>query len=126
MRVAAISPYLSPARPLYVPRVCMHVLVLQEAMIKRVIEKSKKSNKMKRIQFSSRCAYDLRASERGSSAPDILHYHPHGSASAVAKVNDTDVAPNVTLGTYMTLPAEQVSPTRFARAHTYEIQTPKP
>ena len=54
----------------------------QEALIKRVIEKSKNSNKMKRVQFKS-------------------------SAKSVAKVNDTDVAPNVTLGTYMTLPAEQ-------------------
>ena len=47
-----------------------------------MIEKSKGSTKMKRVEFKS-------------------------SASAVAKVNDTDVGDNVTLGTYMTLPAEQ-------------------
>ena len=54
----------------------------QEAMIKRVIEKSKNSNKMKRVEFKS-------------------------SATAVAKINDTGVGDNATLGTYMTLPAEQ-------------------
>lgn len=48
------------------------------------MEKSKGSTKMKRVEFKS-------------------------SGKAVAKVNDTDVASNVTLGTYMTLPAEQVS-----------------
>ena len=55
---------------------------VQEALIKKVIEKSKGSTKMKRVEFKS-------------------------SASAVAKVNDTNVGDNVTLGTYMTLPAEQ-------------------
>jgi len=54
----------------------------QEALIKRVIEKSKNSNKMKRIEFKS-------------------------GATTVAKVNDTNVAENVTLGSYMSLPAEQ-------------------
>jgi hypothetical protein len=56
----------------------------QEALIKSVMEKSKGSTKMKRVEFKS-------------------------SGKAVAKVNDTDVASNATLGTYMTLPAEQVS-----------------
>jgi len=54
----------------------------QEAMIKRVLEKSKNSNKMKRVEFKS-------------------------SATAAAKVNDTGVGDNATLDTYFNLPAEQ-------------------
>jgi hypothetical protein len=54
----------------------------QEAMIKRVLEKSKNSNKMKRVEFKS-------------------------SATAAAKVNDTGVGDNATLDTYFNLPAEK-------------------
>ena len=54
----------------------------QEAMIKRVLEQSKNSNKMKRVEFKS-------------------------SATAAAKVNDTGVGDNATLDTYFNLPAEK-------------------
>lgn len=51
-------------------------------MIQRVIEKSKNSNKVKRVRFKSKAKADV-------------------------KVQDLGLADNVTLGKYMTLPAEQ-------------------
>mmetsp|Transcript_24432 Transcript_24432/g.48863 ORF Transcript_24432/g.48863 Transcript_24432/m.48863 type:complete len:349 (-) Transcript_24432:14-1060(-) len=54
----------------------------QERMIMNIVEKSKNSNKTKRVKFKSK-------------------------ARAEAQVFDLGVAENVTLGTYMTLPAEQ-------------------
>jgi len=54
----------------------------QEMMIQRVIEKSKNSNKVKRVRFKSKAKADV-------------------------KVQDLGLADNVTLGKYMTLPAEQ-------------------
>ncbi|EKX38282.1 hypothetical protein GUITHDRAFT_154764 [Guillardia theta CCMP2712] len=54
----------------------------QEAMLKSVLEKAKTSKKIKRVEFKTQ-------------------------VKSMCKVEDNDVAENVTLGTYMTLPAEQ-------------------
>eukprot|EP00960_Hanusia_phi_P029234 747852-Hanusia_phi.AAC.4 len=54
----------------------------QEAMLKSVLEKAKTSKKTKRVEFKT-------------------------NVKSLCKVEDNGVAENVTLGKYMTLPAEQ-------------------